>query len=78
MCDTCNLAHEMGYDASPLYRNTAWVDADGSYGQGQIILFDADALTEEQWEKVSELSDNSRLDYISAVLNNEPLEEWND
>ena len=54
----------------------AWVTEDGSYGVGNVIHFQADALNEQQWDIVNNLSDNSRYDYIYAVLNNQDLSEW--
>jgi hypothetical protein len=55
---------------------TGWVDTDGSYGVGCLILFDPDDLTPDQWETLSNLGDNSRYDYVQAIMNNEPLDEW--
>jgi hypothetical protein len=54
----------------------AWADEDGNYGVGNVIHFQADALTEQQWEVVNTLNGNSRYDYIYAVLNNQDLSEW--
>lgn len=58
--------------------NTAWVDADGSYGVGSIITFDANDLTDKQWETLGNLSDNSRMGYVYAILLGQPLDEWED
>jgi hypothetical protein len=58
--------------------HSAWVDEDGSYGVGNVIHFDVNDLTEDQWEVVSELGDNSRYDYVYALLNGEDVSEWED
>ena len=50
---------------------TAWVADDGSYGAGKILLFDANALTDLEWEIVSEeTNDVDRLDIVKQMLNN--------
>lgn len=54
----------------------AWVSEDGSYGVGYIVLFDQNALTEDQWETLSNLHDSDRYDYVMAVMNGEDLSEW--
>jgi hypothetical protein len=48
--------------------NTAWVTDDGSYGVGAIITLSPDSLSDEQWERVSEMSDNSRYEYVRFIL----------
>lgn len=60
------------------YTGVAWVDTDGSYGVSDIILFDYDDLTEKQWENLGSLGDNSRLEYVQAILNGHDLSEWED
>lgn len=55
---------------------TAWVTDDGSYGVGSVITFDQSDLTAQQWETLSILSDNDRLDYVQAIMAGEPLDEW--
>lgn len=57
-------------------KDTAWVDADGSYGIGEIILFDQDDITQKQWERLSNMRDNSKFDYIAAIMHGEDLSEW--
>lgn len=58
-------------------KTAAWVAEDGSYGGVQdIILFDSDALTDEQWETLDDLSDNDKFDYVQAIMSGEPLDEW--
>ena len=59
-------------------RNTAWVDEQGSYGVGEIIMFDDDDLTQEQWELLQNLHDGDRLPYINAIMAGEPLNKWED
>lgn len=48
--------------------NQSWVTADGEYGEGAFITFDPDEVTEEQWDRLVEMSDGSRYDYVSAIL----------
>lgn len=45
----------------------AFVTTDGEYGVG-IITFDEDALSQDQWEDLSELPSGDRYDYVEAVL----------
>lgn len=59
-----------------LVTNNAWVSADGSYGEGGIIVFDASLLTDEQWETLGEVRENEKYDYVLAILNGEDLSEW--
>ena len=47
---------------------TAWVTADGTYGEDDIILFHPDALTDEQYEFMHNMRDNDRYAYTQAVL----------
>ena len=58
--------------------NYGWVDENGSYGVSAIAVFDSNALTEDQWDVLSELGDNDRFDYVSAILQGEDLSEWED
>jgi hypothetical protein len=58
--------------------HSAWVDEDGSYGIGSVIHFAIDALTDDQWEVISNLNDNSRYEYVYALLNGEDVSEWED
>ena len=58
--------------------STAWITDDGSYGVGSIITFDESDLTEDQWDILMELNDNDKCAYVEAIMNNEPLEEWED
>ena len=46
----------------------AWVSADGSYGEGDLMVFHPDSLTEEQWELMTSMRDNDRFDYVKAIL----------
>lgn len=58
--------------------NTAWVASDGSYGAGEIVLFDVNELTELEWEIVAdETSDMDRLDVIKQILKSK-LEDTNE
>jgi hypothetical protein len=59
-----------------LVTSKAWVSADGSYGEGGIIVFDTASLTEDQWGTLGEVRDNDRYCYVLAILNGEDLSEW--
>ena len=48
--------------------DAAWVSMDGEYGQG-VVLFDPDQLTDDQWEKLTEMHDGDRASYVVAILN---------
>jgi hypothetical protein len=49
--------------------NTAWVADDGSYGAGEIVLFDVNELTELEWEIIGdETADMDRLDVVKQIL----------
>jgi hypothetical protein len=57
--------------------NIGYVSYDGNYGaEADLLVFDSDALTLQQWETLGELDDNSRYDYVRAVLNKDDLTEW--
>ena len=53
-----------------IYEDKAFVTMDGDYGQG-VVVFDPDALTDNQWENVTDMRDNDREVYIVAILNND-------
>ena len=53
-----------------IYEDKAFVSMDGDYGQG-VVVFEPDALTDRQWENVTDMSDNDRAVYIVAILNND-------
>jgi hypothetical protein len=60
-----------------LMNNIGYVSYDGNYGeQADVLVFDTDSLTPQQWETLGELDDNSRYEYVEAVLNNKSLTEW--
>lgn len=46
----------------------AYVAEDGSYNFCNALLFDADALTEQQWETLEYLPDDCRYWYVNAIL----------
>ena len=60
----------MGEGIMQIYEDKAFVSMDGEYGQG-IVVFDPDALTDRQWENVTDMRDNDRAVYIVAILNND-------
>ena len=54
--------------AMEIFEDKAYVDMDGSYGQG-VVVFDSDELTDEQWEKLTDMSDGDRAVYVVAIIN---------
>jgi hypothetical protein len=65
---------QMAYDE---IKNVGYVSYDGNYGaEADLLMFDSNALTLQQWETLGELDDNSRFEYVEAVLNNKSLTEW--
>ena len=54
-------------DSYLIREDAAWVSMDGEYGQG-VVVFESDALTDEQWEKVSDMHPADRATYIVAVV----------
>ena len=58
-------------------KNVGYVSYDGNYGaEADLLMFDSNALTPQQWETLGEINDNSRFEYVEAVLNNKSLTEW--
>ena len=47
----------------------AWVTNDGEYnGSSLVIEFDLNDLTNEQWERVEEMADSDRYEYVKSIL----------
>ena len=47
----------------------AWVTNDGEYNGTSIVLeFDFDALNEQQWSNLEDMSSMDRLEYVEAIL----------
>ena len=57
----------MGEGIMEIYEEKAFVSMDGDYGQG-VVVFDPDALTDNQWEKVTDMHDKYRAMYVVAIL----------
>lgn len=58
-------------------KNVGYVSYDGNYGaEADLLVFDSNALTLQQWETLGELNDNSRYEYVEAIFNNKDLTEW--
>ena len=55
-----------------------WVETEGSYGVSQVLMFDVNALDEDQWELLDSLNDGAKFDFVYAVLNTEDLTPWED
>ena len=47
----------------------AWVTNDGEYNGTSIVLeFDFNALNDQQWSNLADMSSMDRLDYVEAIL----------
>jgi hypothetical protein len=62
--------------AITLHANKGWVETDGSYGFGDVITFDEDDLTQDQWDVLERLSDTDRIEYVQAIMAGEPLDDY--
>ena len=57
--------------------STAWVSEYGGWARNtQLITFDHNDLTKEQWDTLETLSDYDRIEYVMAVLDGDDLTEW--
>jgi hypothetical protein len=60
-----------------LLSNIGYVSYDGNYGeQADLLVFDTNSLTPQQWETLGELGDNSRYEYVEAIFAGKDLSEW--
>ena len=58
---------------------TSYVTVDGNYGSDEVLLFDYDSLTKEQWELLGELPDEERIKYVRAIISGKKnLSRWED
>ena len=65
---------QMAYDE---IKNVGYVSYDGNYGaESDLLMFDSNALTLQQWETLGEVNDNSRYEYVEAIFNGKDLTEW--
>ena len=55
-----------------------WVANDGSYGNGAVITFDNDDLSDRQHDVYNSLGDEDKFLYAQALLNGDPTDEWED
>ena len=47
----------------------AWVTNDGEYNGTSVVLeFDFNALNDQQWSNLEDMSSMDRLDYVEAIL----------
>lgn len=54
----------------------AYVSNYGNWGQEEVIVFNDEDLTEEQWEMLDELPDYEKMLYVEAVLAGDDLSRW--
>jgi hypothetical protein len=60
-----------------LMNNIGYVSYDGNYGeQADVLVFDSNDLTPEQWETLGEINDNDRYEYVEAIFAGKDLSEW--
>ena len=60
-----------------LLNNVGYVSYDGNYGeQADLLVFDSNDLTTQQWETLGEINDNDRYEYVEAIFNGKDLSEW--
>jgi hypothetical protein len=60
-----------------LMNNIGYVSYDGNYGeQADLLVFDTNSLTPQQWETLGEINDNSRFEYVEAIFAGKDLSEW--
>jgi hypothetical protein len=60
-----------------LLNNIGYVSYDGNYGaEADLLVFDSNDLTLQQWETLGELGDNSRYEYVEAIFAGKDLSEW--
>jgi hypothetical protein len=60
-----------------LMNNIGYVSYDGNYGaEADLLVFDSNDLTLQQWETLGEINDNSRYEYVEAIFNGKDLSEW--
>jgi hypothetical protein len=58
------------------FEGKGYVTEDGNYGGDIVLVFEHDALTQEQWDRLGECSDYDRIKYVQAILNGDDLSEW--
>jgi hypothetical protein len=62
---------------SHLLSNIGYVSYDGNYGeQADLLVFDSNDLTPQQWETLGEVSDNDRYEYVEAIFAGKDLSLW--
>ena len=62
---------------SHLLNNIGYVSYDGNYGaEADLLIFDSNDLTLQQWETLGEISDNDRYEYVEAIFAGKDLSLW--
>jgi hypothetical protein len=60
-----------------LLNNIGYVSYDGNYGaEADLLVFDSNDLTLQQWETLGEISDNDRYEYVEAIFAGKDLSLW--
>lgn len=49
----------------------SFVTEGGEYGSAEVVTFDRDDLSPEQWENLGEIADSDRIKYVEAILEND-------
>jgi hypothetical protein len=56
--------------------NANWIADDGSYGNGEVIVFEDADLTPRQHDVYENLDDEDKFDYVYAIMAGEPTRNW--
>lgn len=53
-----------------------YVSTDGSYGTGNVMLFDENLFTEHNWDVLDSLPDAEKYYYVDALVHGRDVEEF--
>jgi hypothetical protein len=56
----------------------AYITEYGNWGHDEVLYFEKDLLTEEQWALVAILPDMEKIKYATAIFKEEDLSKWED
>lgn len=48
--------------------NASWVSEDGTFGTGEIIVFEYDEMTGLEWNELDGAADSDKLRYVEAAI----------
>ena len=61
-----------------MYSGARYVSADGNYGGDDIVIIENGVLTDEQWDRLGEMNDSTRIDYVRAIIDGDDVSEYED